>query len=54
MRTPHAPLPHFLNPTYLKKVRSQISIHGNDKADRLAKEATDPKTPIDTHVTHGE
>ena len=40
--------------TYLKKVRSHTGIHGNDEADRLAKEATDPKTPIDIHVTHGE
>jgi hypothetical protein len=40
--------------TYLKKVRSHTGIHGNDEADRLAKEATDPQMPIDTHVTHGE
>jgi ribonuclease HI len=40
--------------TYLKKVRSHTGIHGNDEADRLAKEATDPKMPIDTHVIHGE
>jgi ribonuclease HI len=40
--------------TYLKKVRSHTGIHGNDEADRLAKEATDPKMPIDTHATHGE
>ena len=40
--------------THLKKVRSHTGIHGNDEADRLAKEATDPKTPIDIHVTHGE
>ena len=40
--------------TYLTKVRSHTGIHGNDEADRLAKEATDPKMPIDTHVTHGE
>ena len=40
--------------TYLKKVRSHTGIHGNEEADRLAKEATDPKTPIDIHVTHGE
>ena len=40
--------------TYMKKVRSHTGIHGNDEADRLAKEATDPKMPIDTHVTHGE
>jgi ribonuclease HI len=40
--------------TYLKKVRSHTGIHGNDEADRLAKEATDPNMPIDTHTTHGE
>jgi hypothetical protein len=40
--------------TYLKKVRSHTGIHGNDEADRLAKEATDPKMPIDMLVTHGE
>ena len=40
--------------TYLQKVRSHTGIYGNDEADRLAKEATDPQMPIDTHVTHGE
>ena len=40
--------------TYLNKVRSHTGIHGNDMADRLAKEATDPHMPIDCHITHGE
>ena len=40
--------------TYLKKVRSHTVIHGNDEADRLAKEATYPNMPIDTHTTVGE
>ena len=40
--------------TYLKKVRSHTGIHGNDEADRLAKEATDSNMPIDTHITVGE
>ena len=34
--------------------KSHTGIHGNDEADGLAKEATDPKMPIDTHVTQGE
>ncbi len=29
--------------TYLKKVRTHTGIHGNDEADRLAKEATYPQ-----------
>ncbi len=40
--------------TCLNKARTHTGIHGNDKADRLDKEATDPKMPIDTHVTHAE